>query len=312
MKLCIKPINNMKCFYHCDMDGEGAARCVALYTNNFNKNNYISVNYNNSIPEAKLVDDNDTVFIVDYSFTQNTVHNLFEIADKAKEVYWIDHHKSSFDDFPLFNKELNNYKNIIFTLNDKESGAKIAFNKLILPNALEETDDLRLFNKLINYIDDYDRWIHKYKESLLLNVACSTIDTSPTSIFWTDILSDEKMNELINFGALLHESNTSKANSLCKSKGYEITINNHKCLVLNTTAGSISFGDRYKDYIFGIRYLFDGEKFEYSVYSSLEDIDCSIIAKYFDKSGGGHKGAAGFRSDTILFKKDDQFTIPMG
>lgn len=39
-----------------------------------------------------------------------------------------------------------------------------------------------------------------------------------------------------------------------------------------------------------------------AIYSSNKEIDCSKIAESF--GGGGHKGAAGFSSDELLFKKN--------
>jgi len=42
-----------------------------------------------------------------------------------------------------------------------------------------------------------------------------------------------------------------------------------------------------------------GKKWSYSVYSTKPDIDCSAFAKRY--GGGGHKGAAGFYSDSLIF-----------
>ncbi len=39
--------------------------------------------------------------------------------------------------------------------------------------------------------------------------------------------------------------------------------------------------------------------FKYSLYSTKDNVDCSDIARLF--GGDGHKGAAGFHSDMLLF-----------
>jgi len=47
-------------------------------------------------------------------------------------------------------------------------------------------------------------------------------------------------------------------------------------------------------------WVFDGKKYSYSIFSSNPNIDCSKIAESY--GGGGHKGAAGFSSDELLFR----------
>ena len=48
-------------------------------------------------------------------------------------------------------------------------------------------------------------------------------------------------------------------------------------------------------------WVFNGTKYSYSIFSSNLNVDCSKIAEKY--SGGGHKGAAGFSSDELLFKR---------
>ena len=80
--------------------------------------------------------------------------------------------------------------------------------------------------------------------------------------------------------------------------------------VLNTPIkSSDAFSTYFEKYGLVIRWSFNGNLFNYSIYSSLEDVDCSAIAKHFDQAGGGHKGAAGFTSDKLLFKDGFSYRI---
>ena len=55
---------------------------------------FLNLNYPMEFPYEK-VPENRIVFITDYSFTEETVHILYEIAKKSKRVIWTDHHKTS-------------------------------------------------------------------------------------------------------------------------------------------------------------------------------------------------------------------------
>ena len=54
----------------------------------------LNLNYPMEFPYEK-VPENRIVFITDYSFTEDTIHILYEIAKKSKRVVWTDHHKTS-------------------------------------------------------------------------------------------------------------------------------------------------------------------------------------------------------------------------
>lgn len=87
----------MKCFYHNDMDGKCAGSIVARVTGNYNAKDYIMYNYDGEIP-TELIEDGETVYFVDLSFSVNTVDKLKEIVEtKHCDLIWCDHHSSSMD-----------------------------------------------------------------------------------------------------------------------------------------------------------------------------------------------------------------------
>lgn len=55
---------------------------------------FLNLNYPMEFPYER-VPENRIVFITDYSFTEDTIHILYEIAKKSKRVIWTDHHKTS-------------------------------------------------------------------------------------------------------------------------------------------------------------------------------------------------------------------------
>ena len=92
-------------YHHDDPDGHVAGAVIYnhLISQNVNKNDIFTFakNYNDEFLEHKAYMDtngesNDLiVYIVDLSFTPNTINKLYTICNDACKVYWFDHHKSS-------------------------------------------------------------------------------------------------------------------------------------------------------------------------------------------------------------------------
>ena len=76
----------------------------------------------------------------------------------------------------------------------------------------------------------------------------------------------------------------------------------HQRVILLYKSNSLIFGeDIYNTYPICVVFAYDGEYYEYTLYSSDKNVDCSKIAEKF--GGGGHKGAAGFRSKELVLKR---------
>lgn len=289
--------DNIKCFYHCDNDGRLAAYFVHLYTQNTNRNNYIEVDYVNRVPSADIVNDGDIVYIVDTSFTKDTLNLLQDIANKAKKVYWFDHHKSSKEIIDNYIEELNG--NIYYRVDMNRCGAMITFDELF-PDINHPT--------ILKLVDDHDRWQKKYPQSNYFKLATDGIPLSDMEN-WDKV--EKNLDNLIDFGERLDKYMNIVNSEDFKNNGYTCTINGKKCLVMNKPGNSAVFGKYYNDTHLAIMWCFMKEKFKYSVYSELPDIDCSKIAQFFNPKGGGHKGAAGWASDKMDIKPYDVFEIPM-
>lgn len=296
----------MKVFYHDDNDGKAAAHMVYLYAQmmqkEISKEDFYPVNYGNKLPDKNLINKGEEVFIVDYSFTENTIDTLSAISFKSLgNVHWYDHHKSSLE-VEKYVKSTNICKSVLININ--KSGAMIAYEQLVRGHLCYDTGEIY---KVIKLVDDYDRWIHKYPESLWFNTGSITVPNGPMDDIWhTD------PSAIIEKGKTIQEYKDISDTKTCKASKYFIKINDKRCIVLNTPVkSSQAFGSLYDKYKLAIRWSFNGKTYEYSVYSGYDDIDCSAIAKHFDPAGGGHKGAAGFRSKNLLIKENYSFRISM-
>ena len=129
------------CYYHNDMDGKAAAKEVIDILKSSGKpivpNKFKSMSYLDSFDIHTGYD--SYIFIVDISFTKETITKLFDICDNVSprsSIIWIDHHTSSMDvlnDSDLRNK-LRSYSNLIYFIDDKASGAALTalFKNVVL------------------------------------------------------------------------------------------------------------------------------------------------------------------------------------
>jgi len=82
---------------------------------------------------------------------------------------------------------------------------------------------------------------------------------------------------------------------------FPIELDGHKFACVNQNRfNPINFGiDYHKDGFDGFAcFWFANGKYNYSLYNDNGNVDCSLIAK--NRGGGGHKGASGFISETII------------
>ena len=170
----------MLCYHHNDLDGRCAAAVVAHYFRDKNPDNYIESDYTGL--KTELCRDNDEVFIVDYSFTEDTMQDLLDMCDVARKVVWIDHHDSSID---LVNKhpELRDIDNLRIYLSKEQSGCYLTYQYFY--NASQ--GGVPLFIQLIS---DYDNWNHK---SLLCTNFVRGLDieeNNPTDEIWENLFDE--------------------------------------------------------------------------------------------------------------------------
>lgn len=280
----------MKCFYDKDLDGRCAGSIVAQYENNYNREDFFEVDYVMVLPIDKI-QQNERVYFVDYSFEKNTIWQLEKILDITKDVVWIDHHTSSFN----LENDLLWVKNIPGLRKDEISGAALTYMYLYH----------KFFNDIPHYIklvSDYDCWQYKFEpETTYFKIGIETKPYDALDNVWNMLFKNISIDEIISKGELIKTFIDNDNTYYREHFAYESEIEGYKCLVVNKKSNSWIFGEKYSEYPLVMVWVYNGEKYTYSIFSSNKDIDCSKIAEKY--GGGGHKGAAGFSSTELLFKK---------
>lgn len=280
----------MKCIHHNDLDGRSAAAIVAFHTNDYNTKNYFELDYNTELPYDEIKKD-ETVYIVDYSFTKSNINKLDKLLKITKNVIWIDHHISSIE----LIKERKDLESIEGIRDSKESGVYLTYQYLIDKNKIP------MFVKLIS---DFDTFKLSNKNSMIFKYGTESYDTNPVGEFFIKLINDKEnkfVKDIISKGKIIEEYNKQYLKEYCDQYSFEGEIDGHSTIACNIRSFSLLFGDKIKNYDLACCFWFKDNKYTYSIYTTKKDINCSKIAEKF--GGGGHPGASGFTLNRNIFKK---------
>ena len=282
----------MKCFYHNDLDGRCAGSIVSQYKKNYNKDDFFEVDYVMELP-IDTIKNGEEVWFVDYSFKSNTRDILANLIARGCHIIWIDHHTSSIN----LEKDYLWCKDIEGIRQDGISGAALTY-MYCYERAF---DEIPYYVKLVS---DYDCWQYKYEpDTTFFKIGMESNDFDALDDIWNYLFNkdNEVYDTVLDYGKIIKKYIDSDNTYYREHFSYESEIAGHKCLVVGKKTNSWVFGEKYNEYPLVMVWVFDGIKFTYSIFSSNKEIDCSKIAESY--GGGGHKGAAGFSSTELLFKK---------
>ena len=282
------------CYHHNDMDGRSAGAVVAHYFGIEDGANFHEVNYDGNLPDIENAKDFDQVIFVDYSFTEKTCNVLKDLIKKEVNIIWIDHHDSSvrlIKDHPEF-KLPGIVKNGI-------SGAALAYMYFFDTTY----DEIPYFLILVS---DYDCWILKLDPlSSYFKLGIDMVDSNPFSDTWRKLLNNPEkvsaVNAICETGKVIKMYVDKTNKETLEAASFETELAGHKCLAVNARGNSWVFGDKIKEYPLVCLFHYDKDKYEYSIYTDSDSIDCSKIAESL--GGGGHPKASGFMSTKLIFKK---------
>lgn len=282
----------MQAFFHGDVDGLASAAIIDFFLRRskkkFKTREYHPIQYGDEFPFEKIEKD-ELVFILDYSIEPEEMKKLLEITD---QVYWIDHHVTAIEKYQKFNKYIKGLRSI------KRSGAYLTWEFFATG---ENTSEMPQF---IKYVDDFDRWIFKYDESLYFNFGITLHSGfDPTNpLVWDPLFEgdEEEMTNILRSGEII---NSYKEYYRRKVKFYKINFEGLTFAAINTKGNSKVFEfAKTKSCDALMLWYFDGVNYNYSLYheKNHKGIDLSKIASKY--GGGGHAGASGFSSKNFLAK----------
>lgn len=307
----------MICYHHNDLDGRAAAAVVSYTLNEYNPHSFIESDYSGL--KTELCADMDDVWIVDYSFTEDTLPTLLELLDRASHVTWIDHHDSSLDLIES-HPELKAVDNLSIYVSKDHSGCMLTYQYL----HGEEDSMVPLFLRLIS---DYDNWDREHPDSYAFVLGMNLRNCRPTSALYRR-LTQEFLDNFTSYEELdcldevflsvvktscpllssiwedgqVVESYANEQNrKILQGCGFESEFHGYRCFCVNSAYGnSMMFGAKLLRYPLCIAFYFDGTQYNYSLYSDSDrfEVSCKSIAEEY--GGGGHIGAAGFRSKDLL------------
>ncbi len=269
------------CIYHADCIDGAAAAAVVKYK--FSDAELVPCIHGESPPENLT---GKRVFIVDFSFSAEI---LQQIASQAAEIHWYDHHKTA---LPICDT-------VGFGILDlEESGATLTWKQLFPDQSVP---------KVLQYVRDKDIWLWELPDSRDISMALKDMEgvLDPNHSIWNSLLEgppEEEWDKLIDHGAYSRELLHRRIKKSAKY-GFSITLEGHSAYAVNWIEDASEMGEYiYKElgYPVALVFSYSGNDWGFSLRSNA--IDVSEIALQF--GGGGHPGAAGFRTETIdwLFK----------
>lgn len=292
------------------------------FTKSVNLSRFYEVNYTQELPDLDKITKDDTVYFVDYTLSDITIERLLEIGCR---IIWIDHHKTSIE---LCDKS-EKYNKIEGIRDISTAGATLTY-KYFTEYIGKSTKELPYYIKMVS---DYD--ISRMKcdvVTTLFNQGLETIKESTQVEYWINLhrccknvtYADVSRGLVSTFGNnqqpyIMLNSNTrylldiiargkniqdfvsGSNDQLLRKFGYVTEFEGYKTLVVNCKRDITIFSNKMHDYPLLMLWVFDGDKFCYTIYSEYPEVDCAKIAQKY--GGGGHRFAAGFTSEALIIKR---------
>lgn len=315
----------MKIFYHGDDDGRCAAAVVNLELCVYQKplpSDFIEYNYDGPINiNLDAIQENEQIFIVDLSLNDDILDLIRHCHEKHCDIVHIDHHTTTIsrnktligtdraimDDITTFYCEgisasLLTFIYTCMSVDERKNMPAFDLSEgrthLLIGNSIDTGREYKI-PLMIRWIDDYDVWIHYYKETMAFHYMFMTIqEKSPYDKIWEMIYS----NDVIVYKMFIETGNSvvQYVDAINKSSAkyfyedqLELDGKIYTGLCFNGYGNSIVFGDKINEYDWVIVYHEEKGCSKMSIYSGENsEFDCSKFAE--SMGGGGHKHAAGY------------------
>ena len=270
----------MKFLYHANCnDGHGAALAAWMKFGD-DGHEYIPVQYGDQPPN---ITPGDTVYILDFSYPREI---LKEMANVAKNIIVLDHHKTARDDLSAPFDE----HNILTVFNMDKSGAVLAWEMFHQDKPLPE---------LFAYIQDRDLWRFDLDGTNEVSYGLSVL--SDNFRHWAQLADNPDLIQIrtrkdgraiIRFLEINAEKITNTPPVMFEITGDCVPVYNIPGFMISDTLHMALEKHKEARYAVGYFDLPEGKRV-YSLRSrNGTDVDVSEIAR--THGGGGHKHAAGF------------------
>lgn len=289
----------MICFYHSkDLDGYTSG---AIVKRKYPEATMIGWDYKDPIPDlTKFKGEN--IIMVDISFPMD---KMDELANYSKSMVWIDHHVSAKNDWEAA-INFDNYSHlgkINYVYEQGIAACEMTWKHFFKGEVIPEA---------IILLGEYDTWRKenekRWNERILpfqygMRLICSSPETFPYEVIGYGGMAI--VNLICNNGDIILRYQKEQDKKIMHSS-FVVNFEGFRALCVNVGGASsntfLSVWDEEKHDIM-IPFHYTGSKWTCSIYTTKEEIDCSLIAKKL--GGGGHKKASGFMLDKLPdnFKK---------
>lgn len=256
----------------------------------------IGYDYGQEFPWAEIPE-MESVIMVDVSLPMEDMHKLL---DHSGDFTWIDHHQSAIIAYEEY-QSWPDYAATRFTvvLRIGIAACEIAWNYLF-PN--------ELMPQSVKLLGMYDTWrqsepnyswedmILPYQYGMRLMVA--DVDSFPQYHLSGRANVNVEIEDITKTGrSILHYQR--RQDELAMYGAFECDFLKYKAIMCNIRgANSLAFDSVVKpEHQLMVGFGYTGRQWSFSLCTTHEDVDVSLIAKQF--GGGGHKKAAGFAVDNI-------------
>src|ERR1700689_1449810 len=281
----------MICVYHNkDLDGYCSG---AIVKRKYPDAVMLGWDYGQPLPFQEIDPIGEDIILIDISFPMS---DMFELAEVAKSFTWVDHHISAINDYNNFPIELRKGATITAILENGiaacEGGWQYLFPDDPMPTAVMLAGKYDTWRNQDKY--DWDNAILPFQFGM--RMFCSSPETFPPELLdWYDNVTDNPVYNIIHEGKLILSYQKTQNERACKSS-FEIQFEGLRAICLNNGGANSQVFDSVYDeskHDVMIPFVFTGKHWTFSLYTTKDEADCSVIAK--SKGGGGHKKAAGFQ-----------------
>ena len=271
----------MRVFYHLDPDGCCAAAIACRFYGEGGR--YTAWRHEMTFPHDEIVAGEKLVFV------DINLPDPERLWEKTQDIVWVDHHISAIEK----NGPWANERAIPGIRQNGEAACVLAWRHFFPEEPIPA---------IVALIGDQDIWRFEFgDETRALHYGLDLFDINPTGKFWHQWLvpgaSIAALEPMLAPGRAIHAYESKRRARMVREYAYETELAGHAAVACNLRGNSAMFEELEKIYDICIAYMYNGERYQVSLYTLRDDIDVSKICETF--GGGGHAKAAGFLIDLI-------------